>query len=64
VLAMGEFITTAFVAEHILKAFLATPFLSGIEPGLAGEIRGWHQAVRDMESRTTVANWVTASSPR
>lgn len=63
VLAMGEFITTPLVAEAIGKAFLTTEFLSGLEPGLAAEIRGWHRAVRELESRITVKDWAAASSP-
>jgi ribose 5-phosphate isomerase B len=63
VLAMGELITTAFVAEAIAKAFLTTEFLSGIEPALAAGIRGWHQAVRELDSRIAVPNWMAASSP-
>jgi ribose 5-phosphate isomerase B len=63
VLAMGEFITTGFVAEAIAKAFLTTDFLSGVESGLAAEIRGWHRAVRELESRIAVPDWQTASSP-
>ena len=63
VLAMGEFMTTAFVAEQIAKVFLGTEFLQGIEPGLAAEIRGWHQAVRQLESRLAAPDWLAASSP-
>ncbi len=63
ILAMGEFVTTAFVAEQIAKTFLATPFLQGIEPALAAEIRGWHQAVRELESRIAAPGWLAASTP-
>lgn len=62
VLAMGELMTTAFVAEQVAKVFLGTEFLHGIEPGLAAEIRGWHQAVRQLESRITAPGWLAASA--
>jgi ribose 5-phosphate isomerase B len=63
VLAMGEFMTTAFVAEQVAKVFLTTEFLQGIEPALAAEIRGWHQAVRQLESRIAAPDWLAASTP-
>lgn len=57
VLAMGEFLTTPYVAEEILKVFLATEFLTGIPPELATQIRSWHKSVAAMKANITVPGW-------
>ena len=62
VLAMGEFVTTPYVAGEIVKAFLTTEFLDGIEPDLGEQIKGWHKAVNDMQARITVPSWEEASA--
>lgn len=57
VLAMGELVTTPFVAEEIVRAFLNTEFLKGIVPDLAAQIRSWHKAVAAMKDRIAVPDW-------
>jgi len=61
VLAMGEFITTPFVAGEIVKTFFGTEFLAGIEPALADQIKSWHKAVREMKARIFVHDWAGKS---
>jgi len=62
VLAMGEFLSTPYVAGEIVKTFLDTEFLKGIEPDLGEQIKSWHRAVNEMEARVTVSDWVEASA--
>ena len=62
VLAMGEFLTTPLVGGEIVKTFLSTEFLRGIEPELGEQIKSWHKAVNDMKARVTVPDWVEASA--
>ena len=62
VLAMGEFLTTPYVAGEIVKTFLNTEFLDGIEPDLGEQIKSWHRAVNDMQARITVPRWEEASA--
>ncbi len=64
VLAMGEFLTTPYVAGEIVKTFLNTQFLKGIEPELARQIQSWHRAVNDMKTRIMVSDWVRASAEK
>jgi ribose 5-phosphate isomerase B len=61
VLAMGEFLTTPYMAAQIAKVFLTTEFLTGIEAGLGRQIKGWHKDVRNMKSGITVPDWIKAS---
>lgn len=64
VLAMGEFLTTPYVAGEIAKTFLDTEFLKGIEPDLGEQIKSWHRAVNDMKARVMVPDWVEASAEK
>lgn len=61
VLAMGEFITTPYVAGEIAKTFFTTEFLKGIEPGLGEQIKSWHKAVWEMKGRVFVDDWTKKS---
>ncbi len=62
VLAMGEFLTTPYVAGEIVKTFLTTEFLTGIEPDLGEQIKSWHRAVNEMKARIMVPDWAGASA--
>lgn len=62
VLAMGEFLTTPYVAGEIVKIFLGTEFLKGIKPGLGRQIRGWHTTVAAMKAALIPPGWAKRSA--
>lgn len=57
VLAMGQLLTTNYIAEEIVTTFLNTDFRQGVETERGDEICTWHKAVAEMEKRLFVDNW-------
>lgn len=62
VLAMGEFMTTPYVAGEIVKVFLNTEFLAGIDADLGAQIRGWHKDVAELKGRIMAPDWAQKSA--